>query len=110
MVRPCLALLLLSASASLAFAATDDELRQQIVGPWGQDAECAAGALTFNADGTFAITRADDDPEAGTWQIAEGILTGSDQPTSTVAIEGDQLMLGDPEGGGRVETFTRCPG
>jgi hypothetical protein len=99
----------LIAFPSLALAASDDELRQQILGAWGQDPVCAEGSLTFAADGTFAIVMADDDPESGTWSIADGVLTGTDQPTSSVAIDGDTLSLGDPEGGGRVETFNRCP-
>ena len=110
MIRTTVATLAFAASASLALAATDEELKRQILGSWGQHAECADGALTFNADGTFTIVMGDDDPETGTWSIADGVLTGSDQPTSTVTIDGDRLSLGDPEGGSRVETFNRCPG
>lgn len=99
----------LVAVSSLALAATDDALKKQIVGAWGQDPVCAEGSLTFAADGTFTIVLADDDPENGTWSIADGVLTGTGQPASSVTIEGDTLSLGDPEGGGRVETFNRCP-
>lgn len=99
----------LFAFSSLALAATDDALKEQIVGAWGQDPVCAEGSLTFAADGTFTIVMAGDDPENGTWSIADGVLTGTGQPTSSVTIDGDMLSLGDPEGGGRVETFNRCP-
>ena len=109
MMRTTLAALAFAATTTFALAATDEELRERIVGPWGQDAACARGALTFDADGTFAIVRPDDDPETGTWEIAGGVLTGTGQPASTVTIEGTTLSLGDPEGGGRLETFTRCP-
>lgn len=97
------------ASSSLAIAATDDELKERIVGAWGQDPVCADGSLTFAADGTFTIVMGDDEPENGTWSIADGVLTGTGQPASSVTIDGDTLSLGDPEGGGRVETFNRCP-
>lgn len=112
MIRMSIAALALaaSASASLALAATDDELRQQILGAWGEDAECARGALTFNADGTCSIVMPGDDPETGAWTISNGVLTGSGQPTSTVTIDGDSLALGDPDGSARVERFTHCPG
>lgn len=109
MIRIIIAAAALASSASLALAATDDELREQILGPWGQDAACADGALTFAADGTYALVRPGDDTESGTWAIADGILTGEGQPASKVTIEGDSLSLGDPKGNGRVETFNRCP-
>jgi hypothetical protein len=108
-IRTIIAVIALAASAQFAFAATDDELRQQIVGPWGQDAECAAGSLTFNADGTFTVAMPEEEPETGTWTISGGILTGSDQPDAKVTIEGDSLALSDPKGGSRVERFNRCP-
>jgi hypothetical protein len=107
--KTVLAALALAALPTVALAATDDELRQQIVGTWGPAEGCADGALTFNADGTYAIIRTDDDPESGTWSISEGVITASDQRPSTVTIEGNKLMFGDPEGGPRNETFTRCP-
>ncbi len=109
MLRMTVAAFALAASAAMALAATDDELKQQIVGPWGPDETCAEGALTFNADGTYAIVRPDDDPETGTWSISDGVITASDQPVSTVTIEGNKLVMGDPKGGPRKETFIRCP-
>jgi Lipocalin-like domain len=114
MIRMTVTALALAASASLALAATDDELKQQIVGSWGQDVQCAQGALTFSADGTFNLVRPGDDTESGTWEITDGILTGTSsdggaQPASSVTIEEDTLALGAPDGDGRVETFNRCP-
>ena len=109
MLRTTAIAIALAASATLALAATDAELTEQIIGPWGPDETCAAGALTFNADGTYAIVRPDDDPETGTWSIADGVITATDQRDSTVTIEGNKLTLGEPEGGSRVETFNRCP-
>ena len=109
MLKTSLAAIALATCATIAFAATDDELNQQIVGPWGQDAACAEGALTFNADGTYTIVRPDDEPESGTWSITDGVITATDQPVSTVTIEGETLTMGDPKGGPRKETFFRCP-
>lgn len=99
----------LAASAAFAFAATDDELNQQILGSWGEEETCAGGTLTFNPDGTYTIVLADDDPESGTWSITDGVITATDQPVSTVTIEGETLTMGDPKGGPRKETFVRCP-
>ena len=114
MIRTAVTALALTVSASIALAATDDELKQQLVGSWGQDPMCAEGALTFNADGTFGFVRPGDDTETGVWQIADGILTGTstdggDQPASSVTIDGDSLALGAPDGSGRIEKFNRCP-
>lgn len=109
MIKATATALVLGASVSFALAASDDELRQQILGSWGQDAACAQGALTFNADGTYSVVMTGDDPETGTWAISGGILTGSDQPSAKVAIDGDSLALSDPDGGTRVERFNRCP-
>lgn len=107
--RILLTALAVATAPTLALAATDDELRQQIVGSWGQDPVCARGALSFAADGTYTIVLTDDDPETGTWSITDGVLTGTGQPTATVTIVGDRLSLGDPDGGTRVETLNRCP-
>lgn len=111
MIRPILTALLLAASASLACAATDEELKAEIVGAWGQDAACTSGTLTFNGDGTFSLAR-DDRAETGTWQITGGVLSGatadgSSRPDVKVRIEGDSLHLdGTDETPG--ETLTRC--
>jgi hypothetical protein len=107
MIRQVLAASLLAASTSLALAATDEELKAGIVGSWGQDATCASGTLTFNADGTFALARGDDS-DVGTWQISGGVLSGAtsdgaSRPDVKLTIEGDTLVFGEME-----ETLTRC--
>jgi hypothetical protein len=107
MIRPILALLLFAASAPLALAASDDELRAAIVGAWGQDPTCTSGTLTFNADGTFALARGEDS-DTGTWQISGGLLSGAtsdgaSRPDVNLTIEGDTLVFGEME-----ETLTRC--
>jgi len=107
MIRPVLAALLFAASAPLALAATDDELKAAIVGAWGQDSTCTSGTLTFNADGTFALAR-EDRSDTGTWTIAGGVLSGttsdgSSRPDVKLTIEGDTLIFGDMD-----ETLTRC--
>lgn len=99
--------MLFAASASLALAATDEELRALIVGAWGQDATCASGTLTFSADGTFALARGEDS-DTGTWAISGGVLSGatsegSSRPDVNRTIEGDTLVFGEME-----ETLTRC--
>ncbi len=110
MLKPALAALALAASTTLALAATDDELREELVaGPWGKDAECAEGSFTFKPNGTFTVVMADDRPEKGYWSLTDGVMTATDMPTSTVSISGDTLSLGDPSGGTRVEQFARCP-
>jgi len=114
MLRSALTVLLLAGPTVAALAATDAELKQQIIGAWGQDPNCAAGALTFVDDGTFTIERTGADSQAGRWDIVGGILTGTasdggKQPDATVRIDGDSLYLGAPEGS-RVETLNRCPG
>jgi hypothetical protein len=109
MIRTTLAAIVLAASASFAFAATDADLRDQIVGAWGQDASCGTGKLTFNADGTFALSRPDRN-ETGTWQIAGGMLTGiaSDgtaRPEVGVSFDGEAMNFAM---GPRTDTFVRC--
>ncbi|HET7716147.1 MAG TPA: hypothetical protein VFK86_11015 [Bauldia sp.] len=108
-----LAVLLLSAAPSVAFAATDDELRQQIVGAWGTDAACTDASLVFNADGTFAMVEPGQDAASqrgGTWSIKGGILSGATpegaMPDVTVRIEETKLLF--EEGGQVVNELTRC--
>ncbi len=107
------AALLLAVAPTLAFAATDDELRQQIVGAWGENAACADASLVFNADGTFTMVRAGEDPAgqgAGTWSIANGVLSGAtpdgSMPDVTLRIEAAKLYF--EEGGQVVNELTRC--
>ncbi len=104
------AAVLLAMAPTLALAATDDELRQQIVGGWGENAACA-DSLVFNADGTFTMLRAGADPAGqGTWSIANGILSGAtpdgSMPDVTLRIEATKLYF--EEGGQVVNELTRC--
>src|SRR5436190_18534304 len=80
MSRLFVAFLALAFSSVLAAAATDDELKQQIVGKWSQQASCGGDVLTFNADGTVVHHRqgaAAADDESGTYQIVGGMLKGT---------------------------------
>jgi hypothetical protein len=109
MIRIAIAATVLAAAPLAALAATDQELKQQIVGGWGQDADCADGSLTFNDDGTFALAQPGRN-ETGTWDIAGGTLTGStsdgsSRPDAAVTIAGDTLALGT---GDEAETLIRC--
>lgn len=105
------AILFVSVS-SLAFAATDDELRQQLVGAWGADEACADASLVFNADGTFSITEGGSGSagRGGTWSIANGVLSGATpdgaMPDVTLRIEPPKLYF--EEGGEVVNELTRC--
>ncbi|MEJ0011155.1 MAG: lipocalin family protein [Bauldia sp.] len=82
-----------------ALAATDDELKQAIVGSWGDEATCSQGRLTFSADGTFTSGSAADpaDIQKGTYTIANGKLNGSAgdaaMPEMIVTIEGGKIYL-----------------
>lgn len=111
-IPAALAVLLFAAASSPAFAATDDELRSQIVGAWGADAACAEAALVFNADGTFSINEggADAPGRPGTWSIANGMLSGATpegaMPDVTLRIEDAKLYF--EEGGQVVNELTRC--
>ena len=113
MLRPAaLAAILLASASSLALAATDDELRAQIVGAWGADAACANASLVFNADGTFSINEGATDATSrpGTWSIANGVLSGATadgaMPDVTLRIEEAKLYF--EEGGQVVNELTRC--
>ena len=104
---------MLAAAPTIAVAATDDELRQGIVGSWGADATCAEASRVFNADGTFQMVRPGEDPASagsGTWSIAEGILSGATpegaMPDVTVRVEPAKLYF--EEGGQVVNELTRC--
>lgn len=107
----CTALALV-ASVSFAFAATDDELRQQIVGAWGQDATCSTGAVAFLADGSFTFSQPGKDAQTGTWAIDAGILTGSmagaDSPDARVDITDAGMTIAEIESG-KTTTLLRCP-
>lgn len=112
MLRTAFFALALGASVAFAHAATDDALRQQIVGAWGQDPTCSTGALSFSADGTFTFSQPGKDAQPGTWTIAEGILTGSmagaASPDAKVEITDAGLTIAEIESG-LTTTLLRCP-
>jgi hypothetical protein len=105
MVIRSLALAFLLAGTLAASAATDDELRSQIVGKWSEAAASTDSVLTFNSYGTFAS-----DGRNGTYQIASGKLTGKagDQtmPDVMVSFDGDKMMLQND--GGDTDTLVKC--
>jgi hypothetical protein len=98
--------------ATAAFAVSDVELRTKIVGTWSDTAECAAGMLVFNADGTF-VSRDTGSSEAdalrGTYQIEDGKLNGKaedhDMPEVTVSFDGETLVMA---AAGDTDRLTRC--
>jgi hypothetical protein len=109
MFRMTVTALALAVSTAVAFAASDAELREAIVGSWGQDATCSTGTLTFNTDGTFTLIRPDRN-ETGTWSIAGGMLTGiasdgSARPEVGVSVEGDAMIF---KFGTQQDKFARC--
>jgi hypothetical protein len=114
MIVRTLALALLVAGSAAAFAATDDELKTQIVGKWGDSAACPTGAaITFNADGTFISgggTGNAADDRNGNYQITGGKLTGkagdTTMPTVGVAVDGDKLVFTNDSGA--TDTLVKC--
>lgn len=115
MIRATVAMLAVAASATLAFAATDDELRQEIVGAWGQDAACENGSLSFKDDGTFAFLQPGGASLGGTWTITDGVLSGSrdgggSQPDTTVAFADGKMTMTETAEPNRSAVFERCPG
>jgi hypothetical protein len=114
MIRTAVAALALFASVSFALAATDDELKQQIVGAWGQDETCSTGSLTFREDGTFTFVQPGSEPSGGTWSIADGVLSGTrdgggKQPDATIAFADGNMTMTETEGSERAAVFVRCP-
>lgn len=114
MIRSATALLALAASVSCAFAATDDELRRDIIGAWGQDAVCSTGSLTFREDGTFAFAQPGVDPVTGTWSISDGVLkgtrdSGGDQPDATISFTDGKMSMTEAGDSQRTAIFERCP-
>ena len=111
-----LALALLIAAPAMAHAATDDELKKQLVGRWGETAACTESVLDFRADGTFTMASGGDDPDsdmAGTYDIKNGVLTGKaedrDMPTVTLRFEGTDKVYLEADGK-TTDTLVRCSG
>ncbi len=105
---PAFALLLLA--TAVAHAATDDEIRQKLIGSWGDTSACAKGALVFNADGTFAAKEADGSSRfEGTFEIKDGKLNGlvdkDAMPEMGIAFEEDTLVMSGPDA---PDKLVRC--
>ena len=106
-MRPLLALAVMLFAAVGARAEdvpspSDAALQHGILGAWARDRQaCASSALTFSADGTYAVMG--DHPATGRFQIKDGRITDSaNGGTKTMALilQGDSLKFLD-EGGGR---------
>lgn len=115
MIRAAIAVVALTASATFALAATDDELRKDIVGAWGQDAACESGSLTFKDDGTFAFAQPGGASIGGTWSITDGVLSGSrdgggSQPDTTVSFADGKMTMTETVEPNRTAVFQPCPG
>ena len=99
-----LALALTATGLAPALAATDAELRAEIVGKWGLDQACD-NFLIFNEDGTFS-----DGEGGGTYAIEDGMLSGQSangaMPVMAVSFEDGMLVL--TGSGGRAEKASRC--
>jgi uncharacterized protein (TIGR03066 family) len=109
-----LALALLIAAPALAHAATDDDLKKQLIGRWGETAACTDSVLTFKEDGSFTMQSGDDDPDsdmAGTYQIKNGVMTGQaedrDMPAVTLRFEGTDKVFLESDGK-TTDTLIRC--
>lgn len=104
----------LIALASPTLAATDDEIKQALIGTWGESEGCKEGILVFNADGTFKSGVADDPDsgETGTYTLVGGKLNGKtdshDMPEVTVAVEDGKIVFHGAEVDERQELFA-CP-
>jgi hypothetical protein len=85
--------------AAPALAATDDELKQALIGTWGDSGDCKDGILVFNSDGTFTSGSADDpaDVQKGTYTLIGGKLNGKadgdPMPEVTVTVEDGKLTF-----------------
>lgn len=111
-----LALALLIAVPALAHAATDDELKKQLVGRWGETAACTDSVLDFKEDGSFTMQSGGDDPDSdmsGTYEIKNGVLSGKaedrDMPAVTLRFEGTDKVYLESEGK-TTDTLVRCSG
>jgi hypothetical protein len=113
MTRLILGLFLATAAATPAFATTDDEFRQAIVGIWGDEQTCSQGQLVFTADGKFVSGSFSDpnDKQEGTYTIANGKLNGTAadhaMPEVTLSIEDGALYFSSPDG--NRERLFPCP-
>jgi hypothetical protein len=110
-VLPALALL---ATVTSAAAASDADLKTMILGAWAPTADCSAGSLVFNADGTFASkppTGAGDELD-GSYSIVNGVLAGVagqvTMPAVAVSFDGAKLVLTDSTDPTNPDTLVHC--
>jgi hypothetical protein len=109
---PTIALLAAAAAASpAALAATDDDLKRQIVGEWGDTAECKNGTLAFTAEGTFTLKgTGPDEVLMGTFTVVDGKLNGETpvfvMPEAAVSFTGETMIL--DEGNGSKASLVHC--
>jgi len=109
-----LALALLIVAPTLAHAASDDELKKMLLGRWGETTACTDSVLAFKDDGSFTMSSDSGDPEsdmAGTYQIKDGVLTGSaedrDMPAVTLRFEGSDKVYLEADGK-TTDALVRC--
>jgi uncharacterized protein (TIGR03066 family) len=109
-----LALALLIAVPAVAHAATDADLKKQLLGRWGETAACTESVLTFKDDGSFTMQSGSEDPDsdmAGTYEIKNGVLTGRaedrDMPAVTLRFEGTDKVYLEADGK-TTDTLVRC--
>ena len=95
-----------------ALAATDDELKQVLIGTWGDQEDCLSGVLVFNADGSFSSRNGSDptDRQDGTYTIKDGKLNGTasdhEMPEVTLIYEDGNLFF--QREGGDKDQLHRC--
>jgi hypothetical protein len=112
-VLPALALLATVTSAS-ASAASDADLKTMILGSWAPTADCSAGSLVFNADGTFASKppMGAGDELDGSYSIVNGVLAGVagqvTMPAVGVSFAGATLVLTDSTDPTNPDTLIHC--
>jgi hypothetical protein len=103
-----------TAVSTPALASTDDELKQALIGTWGDSEGCKDGILVFNSDGTFTSGSADDpaDVQKGTYTLIGGKLNGeagdTAMPEVTVTIESGKLTFNGSEPDQKQE-LVPCP-
>jgi hypothetical protein len=91
------------AAPAHASAITDSLLRDKLVGAWAGMGDCRKGALTFNADGTFALTGVDDPAKDlhGMFDVADGRLLGQagvlTMPVLSIIFTADGSLILGPD-------------
>ena len=116
MLRTAIAAITLAGSATLALAATDDELSQQLAGIWAPNAECAAWSVAFDPDGSYLLDRpGTDQDQPGKWSFSDGVLSlikdvGNPEPDTTVVFgHDDTVTITGSDKGQTIEyTLIRC--